>query len=100
MLKVAGVFNKNLNRLNCEWSNFVDQNLLEIQKKYYYEQYLTQQLENENTEFSQFLRESGGTGKLKQKDLESNKIFDESFITSQKEDYHAVISDIQINNKL
>ena len=37
MLKVAGVFNKNLNRLNCEWSNFVDQNLIEIQKKYYYE---------------------------------------------------------------
>ena len=39
MLKVSGVFNKNLNRLNCEWSNFVDQNLIEIQKKYYYETY-------------------------------------------------------------
>ena len=39
MLKVAGVFNKNLNRLNCEWSNFVDQNLMEVMKKYYHEHY-------------------------------------------------------------
>lgn len=39
MLKVSGVFNKNLNRLNCEWSNFVDQDLIQIQKKYYYETY-------------------------------------------------------------
>ena len=30
MLKVSGVFNKNLNRLNCEWSNFVDQDLIQI----------------------------------------------------------------------
>ena len=35
MLKVSGVFNKNLNRLNCEWSNFVDQNLFDIKSKYY-----------------------------------------------------------------
>jgi hypothetical protein len=35
MLKVAGVFNKNLNRLNCEWSNFVDRDLMDILKKHY-----------------------------------------------------------------
>ena len=37
------------------------------------------------------LRTGGGTGKIIPKDLESNQVFDESFVTSNQDDYRAML---------